>query len=240
MKQGHALLALQQVDTELARKKFELENIPEGEAIKTARAQQKDLQKKLSRLIAERKDIQMDIEDLDAEETTIVAQVDDLQNRSNTSSDFRNAQDLERAHSQALKALDKLTFKRNGLQEKLDTYLDYEQQATQALEKLKDRENRLIANYRTKGLKVKSEIEELVEERSEYVSHLTNELYANYEVTRTRFAGVGVGELIDGMCTACRKQFPEGQEIRLRQDAPITECPSCRRILIITDDLDNE
>ena len=71
-------------------------------------------------------------------------------------------------------------------------------------------------------------------EHKQLAETLNAELCRAYERSCHECGGIGVAELVDGSCSACRSAFDSTRISRIKQDAPVSRCPSCRRLLIVT------
>jgi predicted nucleic acid-binding Zn-ribbon protein len=64
---------------------------------------------------------------------------------------------------------------------------------------------------------------------------LPSALVARYEAAAARGGGTGLGVLRDGACTACRLTFSGLELNALLMGPALTECPQCRRLLVVPD-----
>ncbi|MGI8754186.1 MAG: zinc ribbon domain-containing protein [Acidimicrobiales bacterium] len=82
---------------------------------------------------------------------------------------------------------------------------------------------------------IDAEIAALVEQRAALVSEVPADLLATYERIRSRLGGVGVARLVGSQCQGCFLTLPSGEVDRLRHlpsDAVVT-CEDCGRILVV-------
>jgi len=71
--------------------------------------------------------------------------------------------------------------------------------------------------------------------REPIAARLPEGLGPRYEAAASRGGGTGVGVLRDGACSACRLTF-SGVELNALLTGPsLTDCPQCRRLLIVPD-----
>lgn len=78
-----------------------------------------------------------------------------------------------------------------------------------------------------------AQLGELKASRERKRIQLDDELLARYDAATERFAGAAIGELQDGMCTACRIQLPVAEVNELYVGGPLGNCPNCRRLLVV-------
>ncbi|MBW3664080.1 MAG: hypothetical protein KY469_13345 [Actinobacteria bacterium] len=63
---------------------------------------------------------------------------------------------------------------------------------------------------------------------------LPADMLASYDAAAAEFGGIGVGELKGDMCTGCRIELPRAEIGELLDGPPLTRCPECRRILVVS------
>ncbi|NPD31236.1 hypothetical protein HLV37_05075 [Eggerthellaceae bacterium zg-1084] len=76
-------------------------------------------------------------------------------------------------------------------------------------------------------------IDELDAQREQASALLSDELRAAYREAAQRSGGVGLAELREEACGACRRAIQDGHLIALRAQAPVGTCPHCGRLLVI-------
>ena len=70
-------------------------------------------------------------------------------------------------------------------------------------------------------------------ERERMVSGLDRAVVNAYQKASARSGGVAIGRLDGERCGVCRHGIEGGRLIELRSQAPMGNCPHCKRLLII-------
>lgn len=91
-----------------------------------------------------------------------------------------------------------------------------------------------VARRDAASIEIENELTRLTQERAQIVPTLHPDVIALYEDIRERRGGVAVGELKNGVCTACGLPLSPMQRDEIRRgDEPIVRCENCRRLLVI-------
>ena len=84
------------------------------------------------------------------------------------------------------------------------------------------------------SVEIENELTRLTEERAQIVPTLHAEAIELYEDIRARRGGVAVGELKNGVCSACGLPLSPMQRDEIKRGTdPIIRCENCRRLLVI-------
>ena len=85
----------------------------------------------------------------------------------------------------------------------------------------------------TELVAVGSELEELVGRRASVVGSIDPELVELYDDLRAQKKGVGVAELIEGVCQGCHEKLSAMEMDRIKHTDGVRRCEHCRRIVIL-------
>ncbi len=239
MSEASSLLNLQEIDLDILRSTKQVEEIPQGAEILKVKAHAKDLNKRLNKAVGMRKDLEMEISELDTARKETSAEVERVSESEEDTTDHRRVTERNRELSNLAKKLEKIDFEQNRLYEQLEKVESAESQIEDALKKLADLEAALVEEYRSVATDLKERLSDLATERAEEASRIGEVLLDIYEERRKLYGGVGVGRLEAGACTACRAAFEEGKLIRFRNGPAYTDCPSCKRILVVREQDDD-
>ena len=115
MSAGATLLKLQQIDSELARNKSELANMPELKELASKRKTYVKLKSEMTKLYAQRKDLDIELDDLNTTEIQTNNAIEAAKKRHVDGSDYREVQDLENELATLAKRLDKIEHTRKDV-----------------------------------------------------------------------------------------------------------------------------
>ena len=236
MTQTEALLRLQEIDLALAQIAAAVEALPERAKLAQAKEARKKISKELTKLTGVLKDLEMDISDNRAEHAAAEQSVKTAQAKvEEKKDDYRALRDFELQLSNLAKRLEKLDFDQGGLVEKRDETRSQIDKLQELDSKLEAQEKSLLASAKGQLESFQAQKGELVSERADIAPLLGEALLARYEKARVRFQGRAV-EVLDGnRPTSCRVALQPASIADLRRREPITECPYCRRILVLGD-----
>ena len=202
------LKRLQHIDAEVIRNKKKLDELPQRQTILETR-------QKLSAIIKKKTQVQ---DMIDAFEDELHALL---------SEDER----LEKKQQETQEALDRV----KGDYRSVESYTkDLHGVIMAGCAELDAREKSAIASFQEEGGSLTRAIAQAEAEHKQLAETLNAELCRAYERSCHECGGIGVAELVDGSCSACRSAFDSTRISRIKQDAPVSRCPSCRRLLIVT------
>lgn len=232
MSVGTDLLALQDLDLELARAKKELAEMPALRELAKKRKSHARLKAEAVKLMAQRKDAETDLADLDAEERACHEGVSAAQARPLDTGDYRQVQALEDELSGFAKRLDKVAFERTDAQKALETAREREQQLADYITRF---EASIVADTkaaREQAAEIQARVEATQAKREHLLARLPADAAAAYQKAAERFHGLGVESLAGHVPSACRTTLQPASLDALRRAGEVAECPYCHRILV--------
>lgn len=230
------LLDLQRTDSRLARLDHLLNELPEQRELEEVEAER--------RAVGDQRDArQLELERANAELRKLEREVDQLGQRREAEQVRMYGGDIHNA-----KELQSLRAEITSIERRIS---EHEDQMLEVLERIETAENE-AAELDRRGAELDARIAELAAARDDAAaSHLAElgelkvqrdrdretvdpSLLTRYDAVRERQGGgVAVGELVEGMCTACRLQLPLAEVNELRSGPPLSTCPQCRRLLVV-------
>lgn len=230
------LLDLQGTDSRLARLEHLLDALPEQQQLEEVEAEH--------RAVGEEHDArQLELERANAELRKLEKEVDQLAQRREAEQvrmyggDIHNAKELQSLRAEITSIERRISDHEDAMLEVLER-VETAETASAELEQrrsvLEQRIAELTAARDDAAAGHLAEFGELKVQRDREREAVDAGLLARYDAVRERQGGgVAVGELREGMCTACRIELPLAEVNELRSGPPLTTCPQCRRLLVV-------
>jgi predicted nucleic acid-binding Zn-ribbon protein len=232
----HALLAVQELDTQADQLRHRRGHLPERARLDevttelaavesagaAASAQRDDLRRRQAALEADLADVERRMTDLDRQmRSGMVTAPRDLQAMSaQIEAMKRRRSDLEDAELEVLEALDPVEASVTELEER---WAVLDREASELRE--------IVAGAE---VGIDADLAAVVAARRDAAAPIPAELMASYERLRQRLGGVGAAALVGASCGGCHLTLSAGELDRIRRlppDAMVT-CEQCGRILI--------
>lgn len=230
-----ALLRLQDVETTIRRLERRLEELPEQAALDAATATAGELR-------SEHDAARVDLELLDAEIRRAEGEISLLQQRRDAErSRMYGGEITQPKELQALRAeIDSVERRIGGAEETTLELMERREEIAATLAELGGRLEELVAEQErltsARDDAAKEILAGLAEARvaadAERAS-VPDDLAGRYEASKRRHGGIGIGRLDAGICTACHFELTPLERSDARDDAPLTSCPQCQRLLAV-------
>lgn len=230
------LLELQRIDSRIARIEYLLDELPEQQQLDEAEEQRREIgaEEDARKLALERSNAQL---------RKLEREVDQLGQRREAEQvrmyggDITNAKELQSLRAEITSIERRIGEHEDVMLEVLEDVETTEHEAAD-LQRQGDELDGRIAELTTArdgaAASHLAELGELKVARDRQRGAVENDLLTRYDAVRDRMGGgVAVGELREGMCTACRIELPLAEARELRSGPPLTTCPQCRRLLVV-------
>ena len=229
------LLELQKVDVEALQSKKKLEELPQRRLILELRKKKAVVQEKIDQVAQLKKDKELSISRIVAEDERLALKQKEVQKAiDEAKGDYRNLE-------ARTKELDGHTRRRGVLEEQLEQadaelakITAAEKQVCQALDALNAQEEAAVRSFQEEGGVLQRSVAQLQARAASLEEELPQELLARYRKVAKRCGGVAVGVLGDGKCGVCRTPIDDARMSAIRAQAPLGECPHCKRLLIVS------
>lgn len=230
----NALLNVQQIEYDIMHKTKEFEELPQRETILNCREQRVSITEKISKIQSLLKDNEKKRTHVTDEDTSLEKKEHGVQAAIEAAgTDYRNIESRT-------KELDGIFRRRKVLSEELAT-IDEEaakinqllSQAQSALSDIDASELAATNIFKEQGSQLKTEIAQAENTKRELLQSVNDELSKAYAEVANRSGSVVIGKLESSRCGVCRAAIDAGRIIELRAQAPVGNCPICKRLLIV-------
>lgn len=231
------LLKLQEDDLDLLRSKKKLDELPQRKMILALREKKAAIDKKQTQVAEMKKGIEQELARINDEDERLVAKQKDVQEKIDLAKgDYRTVEAYSKELSGIAKRRNTLEANKEPLNKKVAEIEQVLAQALGALEKVAKQEAEVVASFKKEGGALNNHIARLQASRDAAYASLDESLADMYEKKLERLGGVAVARLSGDLCSVCRNTLEEGKLLRVKGEAPLSECPYCKRMLVVDDD----
>jgi predicted nucleic acid-binding Zn-ribbon protein len=229
------LLELQRTDAQIRRLRHQLDDLPEQQQLDEVEARATELTRRHDA-------IRVDLDRVGAEQRRLEGEVDLLRQRKDAeharmySGDISSPKELQSLRAEIDSTERRIADHEDELLEVMERRetLDTAAEAITAEHgELEQRMQELEAARDAAAQGLLAELAELQVVREKQRSAVDDDYLTRYDDKLDQLGGVAVGELQDGMCTACRIELPYAEVNELLDGPPLATCPQCRRLLVI-------
>ncbi len=105
-----------------------------------------------------------------------------------------------------------------------------------ALEELDASEAQATESFKSEGTALMKSIASNKAARDAVLAQVSPDVGRLYSKTSELFDTVFIGKLEGSACSVCRAKIEPGRLIAIMNEAPLSTCPSCKRLLIIDEE----
>lgn len=229
------LLKLQEVDVVAVGAQKQLDELPQRVQLQALAQKKQSVAEKRAQVgkmldAARRKAAQ--IED---EAAILLRKRDDTQGKIDAAKgDYRAVQNLTRDLNGIAKRLEALEDERLAAMAKLEQVEGVMAQVESAIAALDSQAYQLRDSFQEQSAKLNERIADSQARHDEIASGIDPALLKEYLAARKRCGGVAMAQLVGDRCGVCRNLIDANRMLIVKREAPLTTCPSCRRLLIVT------
>lgn len=229
-----ALMELQEVDIAATNAKRHFDELPQREQIAELAQKKQAVLQKLAQVgqmydSAHRKCVQ--IED---EVAILLRKQDDTQAKiDEASGDYRAVQSLTRDLEGVAKRLATLDGEQTAAKAKEDQVKAVKAQVEQGIAALDAQAAQIRESFQREGGELQAIIADSQAKHAAIAAGVDAAVMKAYDTSCKRGGGIGVAELIESHCSICRNAIDDNRMLLVKKDAPLAECPSCHRLLIV-------
>jgi predicted nucleic acid-binding Zn-ribbon protein len=147
--------------------------------------------------------------------------------------DFRAVQSLTRDLDGIAKRLSTLDDEQIAAAEKLSQVDAVKKQLEGAISALDAQALKIRDSFQHDAVGLKAAIDEAQSKRDALASDIDPDVLKAYAQAAKRGGGIGMALLAEGRCSTCRSVIDDNRLLQVKAAAPLANCPSCGRLLIV-------
>lgn len=229
-----ALYEVQKIDLNIKKLTKTFDELPQRKTIIDARAKREQIEQKKSKIESLLKDAKKQLTRINDEDASLQKKEDGVQAAIEAAgTDYRNAESRTKELNGIFKRREELAKNRADAEAELSKVKKLDEQVEAALKELDVIEGNATESFKQEGSKLKAEIANGEKTRQSILDGVSDEVATLYDKTSKIFDTVFIGKLENGSCGVCRAKIEHGRLIDMYHQAPLSTCPSCKRLLII-------
>lgn len=229
------MLKIQDLDRTLLKLKKTFDELPQRQTILAQRQYKAKVQEKLKQVEAMKADVDKRVNKVVTEDTVLARKQEEVQEAITAAgSDYRNLEARTKELDGHAKRRAVLATQLEELDAEMTRVADLMSQVQGLLVRTERVEQREIESFREEGGKLQNSMVVLKKERDQLFAQLPADAAKEYEKTAAACGGVAIGLLAGSSCGVCRTPFDETRLVNVRSQAPVSRCPHCKRMLVVT------
>lgn len=229
-----ALYEVQQIDLDIKKLTKTFDELPQRKTIIDARSKREQIEQKKSKIESLLKDAKKQLTRINDEDASLQKKEDGVQAAIEAAgTDYRNAESRTKELNGIFKRREELAKNRSDAEAELSKVKKLDEQVDAALKELDAIEGNATESFKQEGAKLKADIATGEKKRQSILENVSDEVATLYDRTSKNFDTVFIGKLENGACGVCRAKIEHGRLIDMYHQAPLSTCPSCKRLLII-------
>ena len=230
-----ALFQMQNADIVSINAEKKLAELTQRAELQALAAKKKAVLEKLAQVTKMYDSARRKFSSIEDEQAILLRKQDDTQAKIDSASgDFRAVQSLTRDLGGIAKRLSTLEGEFAASKEKLDQVKAVKTQVEAAIRALDEQALRIRDSFQRDAASLKKQAEEAHEESSRLAADVNPALLKQYSNAARRGGGMGIARLVDGRCSTCRSAIDANRMLIVKREAPLSTCPSCGRLLIVS------
>lgn len=228
------LYRVQTADLDIKRLNKELEELPQRKVILDARQKRAAVEAKRGQIAKLRKEAARKLTRINDEDASLEKKENGVQAAIEAAGDdYRNAEARTKELNGIFKRRSELAESRASAEAELSKIRALDEQVAAALDDLDAAEHEATESFKAEGTQLMQAISQAKAAHARLVAELSPEVAGFFAKTAKMFDTVSIATLEGGACSVCRARIEPGRLIELNREAPLTNCPSCKRILVI-------
>ena len=231
------LVEIQKIDLSIMQAKKARAELPQRIEVVKVRKKRDEIAPKIDQVIALQTAKEAEITKVEDEDRTLAQrQARAQEDIDKASSDYRRVESHSKDMAGIVKRRVALEEQLGVLKAELAKIVDVRNQLEGAVAACNAKEEQLRASFKAEDDALIESVRAAMAKRSQLASGISADVMKLYDSTAAKTGGVALGKLEGNTCGVCRTAIEGGHLIDLRAQAPLGQCPTCKRLLIIEDE----
>ena len=228
------LLELQESDMTLLNAQRKLEALPQREQLQALAEKKHAVLVKLSQVSKMHDAARRKLTQIEDENAILLRKKDETQSKIDAASgDFRAVQSLTRDLDGIAKRLGTLEEEQMVAGDKYEQVRTVKKQVEDAVSALDAQALKIRESFQEDARALQAQIGAAQAKSEQLAADISPALLKAYHDAARRGGGIGMAHLVDSRCSTCRNAIDANRMLQIKRDAPISNCPSCGRLLIV-------
>ncbi len=232
------LFTIQDLDLKIIKTKKERAHLPQRIQLIKLRKKKMEIEPKLDQ-------IEGVFQEKKKEEVAIKEEEDQLTEKSRrlqeeidqAGTNFRLAESHSRDMAGIAKSKEALRGELKKVQGEILSVSRMRDQILEVLKNIQQKENELIDSFKDQDEALVNLIKECFSQKNLLASNIPDEVMHAYNNAAEKCGGVGLAELKENSCSACRTPINDTRLSVLRTEAPLSHCPFCGRLIVVPESI---
>ena len=229
-----ALFEMQEADIAAINAQKKLDELPQRAQLQALAEKKLNVTQKLGQVAKMHDAARRKFNSIDDERAILLRKQEDTQAKiDGASGDFRAVQSLTRDLGGIAKRLATLEGEYDAAKEKLSQVSAVKEQVEGAIQAMDAQALRIRDSFQKDASVLKLQADEARAKSEKLAGGIAPEIMKRYTQAAQRGGGVGMARLVEDRCSTCRSHIDPNKLLLVKREAPLSNCPSCGRLLIV-------
>lgn len=228
------LKQLETVDRGVAKARKQFDELPHRQAILITRTKIADVKKKQAQVREMLNGAEVSLNALVSEDERLNAKQHAIEEKlQEVKGDYRSVEAQTKELNGVAKRQEKVSVELEEVSAQVSRVQAVLKQVDEALSQLQSKEKELIESFQAAGTKLQAAIHEGEKAHVQLAEKINRDLLREYDEAMRHGGGVALAVLDGTHCGTCRSAIDPGRLVKIRSEAPLSHCPSCKRLMIV-------
>ena len=227
------LLKLQELDNVLLDGAEEFNNSPIAKKIEETRAKKTEIKTKRDQIDVVFKKARTEIDAVSAKDSQLASEQERVQKEiDSTNGDYKKVEAFTQKLNELAGQRKQIDKKLEDLEKNFNKIQELKSKIDTAVENLSMQEDDLNSQLEASSVQLKLSMDKATEEKKKLEPTISLDALARYKKARGIVGKITIAHNDNNSCSVCRTKFSNANSSKIEEEAPISLCPNCLRVLI--------
>ncbi len=228
------LFKIQELDLRVIKAKKERAQLPQRLQLIKLRKKRAEIEPKLDQIEEVLQKKNKDVSVIKDEETQLSEKSKRLQEEiDQAGTNFRLAESHSRDMAGIAKRKETLQGELKAIEAEISSVTHMRDQILEVLKNIQEKENEIIDSFKDQDAALVTLIKDSFHQKELLAAQVPDDVMLAYNNAAEKCGGVGLAELKDNSCSACRTPINETRMTALKAESPVSHCPFCGRLIVV-------